>query len=187
MKLDSAKKLILGAVVGVILKRLIDPAVDLIWGFLSKQSNKLLVDWINSVVKQAALGPKKNYEIIEYILIIAVIMTYMWLKRDYYEVHSTVVPEEKITQKQKIRGWYFMLITAVSILMYAFVGYVSVQSDQSLNLKFKQRLTIIAPKISEQQYKEFMASWASMRTVEDIIALTKKLNDVAAANNIKLP
>jgi hypothetical protein len=56
-----------------------------------------------------------------------------------------------------------------------------------LNTSFNQRLTVLAPRISEQEYKEILASWAGMRNRADYQAVVQRVDSDAAAKGVVLP
>lgn len=56
-----------------------------------------------------------------------------------------------------------------------------------LKASFYQRLTVLAPRISDQQYKEYLASWAAMRNEEDYSHIVESMEADAKKNGITLP
>ncbi len=60
-------------------------------------------------------------------------------------------------------------------------------TNLQLNTSFRQRLTVLAPKLSEQEHKEFLASWAAMHSRKDFDAITDRMNTLAQARNVVLP
>jgi len=60
-------------------------------------------------------------------------------------------------------------------------------ADLQLNASFTQRLTVLAPKLSAQEHKEFLASWASMTSRRDYVTLNTLLEQTATSRGVKLP
>ena len=56
-----------------------------------------------------------------------------------------------------------------------------------LKASFYQRLTVLVPRISDQQYKEYLASWASMRNEDDYRNIVEHMENDAKKNGITLP
>ena len=60
-------------------------------------------------------------------------------------------------------------------------------ADLRLNTSFSQRLTVLAPKLSDQEHKEFLAMWASMASRRDYERLNAVLEQTASSRGVKLP
>ena len=56
-----------------------------------------------------------------------------------------------------------------------------------MNASFHQRLEVLGPKINDLEYKELLASWASMHSREDYRKIITRMQGVAAQNGITLP
>ncbi|BCB26773.1 hypothetical protein SKTS_16590 [Sulfurimicrobium lacus] len=56
-----------------------------------------------------------------------------------------------------------------------------------INASFNQRLAIMAPAISDKEYKEWRAQWAKMRGQRDYQALVSAMEKRAADLHIQLP
>jgi len=59
--------------------------------------------------------------------------------------------------------------------------------DIQLNASFEQRLAVLAPHVSDQEYKELVAYWAGMQSEEDYRAIVEKMESLAKARGVKLP
>jgi MFS family permease len=77
------------------------------------------------------------------------------------------------------------------ILVVISVPLLAVTVDSYIRLKttstFNQRLAVIAPQISDQQRKEFLARFASMESKADFEAVMHTMDEVAVKNKVKLP
>ena len=60
-------------------------------------------------------------------------------------------------------------------------------SDLQLNASFQQRLTVLAPKIDEVEYRELQAVWAGMRSRADFVAVNTRMERLAEQHGIDLP
>jgi hypothetical protein len=56
-----------------------------------------------------------------------------------------------------------------------------------MKASFEQRLAVLAPKISELDRKQFVASWASMQNQNDYGLIVQKMEANAMASGIILP
>lgn len=59
--------------------------------------------------------------------------------------------------------------------------------DLQTNASFQQRITVLAPVITDQEYKELQAMWASMDSRSDYEAINLKLELLASEHGIRLP
>ncbi|HEX9513632.1 MAG TPA: hypothetical protein VF939_24240 [Puia sp.] len=55
-----------------------------------------------------------------------------------------------------------------------------------LNLSFDQRLTAVAPFLTENEEKLIKSKWATMQEEKDFQAINTELENIAQKNNIKL-
>ena len=55
------------------------------------------------------------------------------------------------------------------------------------NGMFRRNLAVIAPVLTDQEYKELNAEWASMETIDDMRAINKQIERIAHSNGIRLP
>ena len=78
-----------------------------------------------------------------------------------------------------------------ALILVASFGLILLTVDCYIRLKisstFRQHMTVIAPTISEQEYKEFFSSFALIENKADYDALTNSLEEVAQKNGLKLP
>jgi hypothetical protein len=56
-----------------------------------------------------------------------------------------------------------------------------------MNASFHQRLAVLSPKITDQDYKELLAAWAAMRSESDYGRIVDQMDDDAKARGIVLP
>lgn len=90
--------------------------------------------------------------------------------------------------------------TVISKLSYVLISLVSLVSSfflliivslsmgvMEINASFNQRLAVMAPAINDQEYKEFRAQWARMRSQSDYRALVSTMEKRASDLQIQLP
>ena len=85
----------------------------------------------------------------------------------------------------------YVLAGCVGVMLGIAVVLVNVNirafTDQRLNMSFAQRITILAPVVSDQTAKELRADWASMTSKWDYDVLNAKMDRIAKENDITLP
>lgn len=87
-----------------------------------------------------------------------------------------------------VRG---LLISALMIALLTYGTILVVFSISSgiaqISASFNQRLTVLAPAISDVEYKTLKARWASMKSKADYDALVSLMDNRAAELGVKLP
>lgn len=81
-----------------------------------------------------------------------------------------------------VAGLVAFVMTALLFLAIS-VYYAEIQLKSS----FSQQTTILAPHITDQEYKELQAAWASMGSREDFVAISERLDRIAKEQDIVLP
>ena len=75
----------------------------------------------------------------------------------------------------------------VLVMFTATYGGAKEYLTMQLKASFHQRLVALAPRISEQEYKELLASWANMRTQEDYRRIVATMEAAAQRAGVSLP
>ncbi len=75
----------------------------------------------------------------------------------------------------------------VLVMLTATYGGSKEYLAMQLKASFHQRLGALAPRISEQEYKELLASWANMRTQEDYRRIVAAMEAEAQRAGVSLP
>jgi hypothetical protein len=97
--------------------------------------------------------------------------------------------EEAEAAYLKARHSFYTALAVGFAPLWILLTYLTIVAvaDLQLNSSFNRRLTIVLPKLSDQEHKEFLASWAAMTTRRDYQQLNTRLEDVAKARGVKLP
>jgi len=95
------------------------------------------------------------------------------------------VHKESMTRYKRV---YFLGLTSALILALMVTNFAATEfACLQLNSSFDQRLTVLAPKISDQEYEEFRALWAGMKSRKDYKIIENKMNNSANKYGIQLP
>lgn len=89
-----------------------------------------------------------------------------------------------------VRSKVFSGFTIVFYLFFSgFILYLITTAyvDLQINTSFKQRSTVLAPLITDQEEEELLAKWASMETRNDYLSITELMDSTAHQHNIILP
>jgi hypothetical protein len=79
-----------------------------------------------------------------------------------------------------ILGWFLVVSSGLFLLVD---GWLRLSAFTSYN----QRMAVVAPLITDQQYKELRAKWALMRSRRDYESIQEQLAAIAKAHQIVLP
>lgn len=182
------KSVLAGVIATVIAIILINPLLNLLWICILRVGEYVYRDFAASIYRGAALG-SRDWVIVSFFIVFTSVgvgfIVGIWT--GFIKVHR----RRKAKRPPKLwrpkflvfLGALFSLLTILSLLVLC----ISAFADLQLNTSFQQRLTVLAPKISDQEYKEFKASWASMRSRQDYEKINQKLEEMAKSRGVELP
>ena len=183
--LELKKEIYVSIIVAILTIIFIEPILKFIWGGMIWLSTTTYQGFLDSMYKGASLGHRNHIDVMIFILFLSVfigisagIITRLTIKNP--------ILFDKLNKSPKLKKTFiilFLLIWIFTILLLV----TSVFVDLQLNASFQQRLTVLAPKISEQEYKELLASWASMENRLDYELLVSRMETLAQQNDIALP
>jgi hypothetical protein len=96
------------------------------------------------------------------------------------------LPFERVTLRLGTSRVFTTAFFIVSILMVT-LGTAHHYLVMQMRLSFRQRLAVLAPKISDQEHKDFLAAWASMKNQEDYRKLVTDMKAEAKRTGVALP
>ena len=176
------RPLVAGIISGIIVLVFIQPILSFLWRFVLSN----IKGTVNSACHQAALGytDAYNFLFMENFIIFGVGL-------------ATIVAVKKLRSNGVGRSVRRILSPRASKVlwlawaMFAILGG-TVQVTKyfvvmQLKASFYQRLAVLAPKISEQEYKEYLASWAAMHSEEDYRRIVENMDAAAKKNGTMLP
>jgi hypothetical protein len=79
------------------------------------------------------------------------------------------------------------LIASAFVILLSILIVVSSFVNLQLDTSFRQRLTVLAPALSEMEIRQLEASWAGMRSQGDYNAIVARLEGIARARGVVLP
>jgi hypothetical protein len=181
------KAIVSGIVSGIVVIVFIQPILGFFWHFFLSNIKALS----DSACFDAALGYTDRYGFLTETLFDGaaisfatgfLVINYSMHKKSEASV-DTVVKRASRLMKSRLWATFYLIVVLVFSAITLGRDFINLQ----LNASFHQRLTILAPKISDQEYKEFLASWASMRNEEDYQRIVQDMESKAKSNGITLP
>jgi hypothetical protein len=187
MKEASIKKEIyISVIASVLVMIFIEPILKFFWNWIILTSTGMFKGLLDSFYRGAALGHRNQIDVQFFFFITAAVLGIMVsiliLKTTYQaQIKSSI---DKIPKKlSSVIKILYAIALIISIMFALITNFVDLQ----LNASFQQRLTVLSPKITDQEYKEFQSLWASMKDREDFLTIVNNMDSVAENKNIELP
>jgi len=209
------KEMALSIIVSILVTILFQPLFQLIWAILLSFSASVYSGWLNRIYSIAAFGTNNRtefimlylfYMVLIYVVFILGLLFYQnTLKPILSEAKKNDEPLEdlKIEQLQeriieddkelikiakRLKNKLILVVVIVVFVLFSIFGAVIEEfASLQLNTSFNQRLTILAPKLTDQEYKEFKALWASMDSREDYEGIKNEMDRIANQYQVELP
>ena len=149
-------------------------------------SAKFFVSFSDSIYKNAALG-EKNY--LDVFFLMTFTSCVLGCGLGFIRVYISKKDKKLLQSESKdfLRKPVILTIVLTVFFCSLFIINIKAFTNLQLNTSFQQRITIIAPHISEQEEKEIKARWASMQNRADYRIICDKIFIYAQKNGIKLP
>lgn len=181
------KAIVASVVASIIVIVFIQPILGTVWRLILF-SSRYLTDQIYS---GASLGERNYLDFIVFSYLIVAIMglvsarfLYVWLVKSRPDSEKSALLG---LARRSFDSRLYIAVAFLSMILSGFYLLAATFIDLQLNTSFKQRLTVLAPYISDQEHEEILASWASMRTRADYEAITRRMDETARARNVQLP
>ena len=180
-----SRAVLTGIVSGTCVLLFVKPLLGLLW--------KLVLSNIQSITdgacRDAALGYTDRYGFLGLLSVVAVAAGF---SAGFLSSSARLGPPSELNKLglrlyNLIRlRWMSSLLLIAVILVFAQMlarDFIVLQ----MNASFHQRLAVLSPKIADQDYKEFLAAWAAMRSETDYGQIVDHMDGDARAKGIVLP
>ena len=167
---------IIGSVVVIVF---IQPLMNFIWKTVLTVGGAVHEGFVDRLYRAAAISDPSRFTIVVGLAIILFILIFEMqplLFSPNYEAFST----DRQTNLTKRFLIFIALITVLFIFTLIFGIF-------DLRMSFTQRLTILAPGITDIEYKTLNAEWVKMKSKADYQAIVATMDKRAAELNITLP
>ncbi len=174
-----------GLIVWLLVTICIQPILSFTWKAIVVVGGLVHQGYVDRIYKDAAIiGTNPYGRLTLGILILALLLVLLfWLERVGESGPSSPLGPLVPIKVQRIisRG------LAVAAFLVIFVRFVILQGTMKIDESFTQRLTVLAPAISDTEYKTLKARWAGMQGKADYDALVATMDKRAAELGVKLP
>jgi hypothetical protein len=176
-RLKGLKENIIGGIItSLVLILFIQPAYA--WRIIALVGGLVHQGYIDRVYSKAGLGDREGYG---FIMVFALAMA-LPLARYFFILRD--LPDEGTLARFMHASGKFLLVVSYFIL---FGIFIVTRKTIDINAFFTRRLTVLAPAISETEYKTLKARWAGMQGKADYDALTAAMEKRAAELGVTLP
>jgi hypothetical protein len=177
------RPLVTGVISGIIVLVFIQPILGFLWRFLLSNIKSMR----DGACIQAALGYTDRFD---FLFMATLILVTVGVNTGFaivavHRAADVARSKQRILSLRVSRILWVVLSIAIILsgtveLTYSFV-------IMQLKASFYQRLAVLAPKISEQEYKEYLASWAAMHNEEDYRRIVESMDASAKKSGTTLP
>jgi hypothetical protein len=187
-----SKELKIGIIGGLITWLLVtiffEPVSRFLWRAFMTIAGSLHQGYVDGIYRNAAVGERNLVgELTFSILVVFVLASILF----YWSERASVGPASsslELAIKRVARVSDLVFTFALMLLCVTAMVASSVSSGvKEISASFTQRLTVLAPAISDAEYKTLKARWASMKGKADYDALVAAMDKRASEVGVTLP
>jgi hypothetical protein len=178
-----------GIVSSLLVILLIQPTLRIVWEAVLRLGNLFHQGYVDRIYRNAALDRDIAAHLVVMIIILAILLRVFYLMVVFHQQESTGGPNRRLPAMPKFNLFPKMFnfgLAGVAFLVVFVAASIS-NGTMEISASFTQRLTVLAPAISDIEYKNFRARWANMHGKADYDALVSAMDRRAAEVGITLP
>jgi hypothetical protein len=184
---------VLANAVFLVLLFFIQRIAGLIWNLVLTVGGHLHQGYVDRIYRGAALGDRNMVGHLTLLMLLGTtffVTTYFAMKSNKVgtEALSPLV-KDAIRYMDRITQGAFIVASITAVLLWAaiLVMFSISSGTDEIASSFNQRLTVLAPAISDIEYKTLKSRWASMQSKSDYDALVSVMDNRAVELGVKLP
>ena len=163
----------------------VQPLLRIIWAALLKVGLEFVQAYVDSIYRNAALGQRNDVDVIILFFIFAILLGL--ISGITLVAIRHVFPAKKKVLHNKKRKVFQLCLIVLFLYFIIISSAIKPFTDLQFNTSFQQRLTILSPKITELELKEFEAAWALMQSRKDFEAINNRMEETAKKYGVVLP
>jgi hypothetical protein len=172
---------IIGGVISSILVLIfIEPLLGFLWHTIISFGEAIHAKYIDRIYQHAAIeGYNQFISTFTLLLVFISLMTNIFLS----------FPVRGSYPNDKIRKLRYLIVSIPPMLFLPFIFiFASINLGVTITISsFNQRIAVLSPSISDQEYKEWKARWVMMKGIADYRSIVTDMDKRALALNIELP
>lgn len=175
---DIRRAVIASLVASILVLLVIQPAIRAFYTLLAATGSR----YVDSAYRNASLGHRNWVEVLFFMGIYSVALgaatALLILSRRW--------GRERVKASRRVLTILNYPLFALALFVWG--GFIaSSYVDLQLNASFEQRLTVLAPVLSEEEEEGLRAEWASMTSRVDYLEIMRKVEALAQARGVRLP
>lgn len=179
-----SRELKIGIVAGVISSALmlifIEPILGFVWHAIIAFGEAIHANYIDRIYLHAAIEVDSQFiSILTLLLVLITLMTNILLS---FPVRERVPDYKRMKLVRLIISIPTMLLIPTILIIASINLGVTITTSS-----FNQRIAVLSPSISDQEYKEWKARWVMMKGIADYRSIVTDMDKRALALNIELP
>lgn len=176
--------IISGVISSLIVLIFIQPILSLVWKAIMAIGGSVHHGYVDRIYRNAAvIGPDPHGILTLFVLLVVPLLVLLFWSQRVMEFEQYSVYFPRSMKFHKIISW--------GLAMMAFLIFIArfsiLQGTLKIDESFRQRLTILAPAISDAEYKTLKARWAGMQGKADYDALVTAMDRRATELGVTLP
>jgi len=185
MRMSKALKLgiIGGLITWLITTIFLQPLLNLVWGVVVGIAGAVNQGYVDAIYSNAA---RSNRDFIGHLTFLLILIAFMIAFAVFLKTRTWAKKVRSGDSSDKLED-AFAILLALMVLGITLILFALSNGGSEITASFDQRLTIMAPLISDIEYKTFKARWAGMKTEADYKALILATEERAKELGIVLP
>jgi hypothetical protein len=171
-----------GLIVWALVTIFIQPILSFTWKVTVIVGGVIHKGYLDGIYRSAARGDFNNnfaYVILSLLLLGTLLIVMFFSIREMKNLDQSHI-------LVRISDWIWKVMVVVSFLLILIVFAIS-DGTSKITASFTQRLTVLAPAVSDTEYKTLKARWASMKGKADYDALVAAMDKRATELGVTLP
>jgi hypothetical protein len=174
--------IISGIVSSLIVIIFIQPILGFTWNVIIGISSQVHHGYVDRIYRNAAVGDRN---VIGHLTALYLFMS-LPLAGTVFLLRAKVSVPPKLTAVNRSLDAILISTCVVTVILMLAAFALSV-GIMEISSSFNQRLTVLAPAISDAEYKTFRARWANMRSEADYNAIVANMEARAKELGVTLP
>lgn len=160
----------------------IQPILSLVWSAVLSVGEAVQAGYVDRIYRNAALGERNlvGHLSLLTLTMLLVFIPVAFLSAEMARRHESI---RRVTPAFHT----FMFLTSLVATIVLLIAFSLSSGVTEINASFIQRLTVLSPAISDQEYKEWRARWAKMRGKNDYRGLVAAMDQRALELKVELP
>lgn len=171
-----------GVLASVIVIIFIQPILSFVWRGMISVGGILHHGFVDRIYKNAALGDRNLSAGIVIILVLTGLI--LTLKPQFINSKNN---NPVITRRLHKFTNVMCIVVAYVAIVFSFFGFALSMGISEIRASFNQRLEVLAPAITDGEYKTYRARWALMKDLDDYNSIVAAMDKRAKELNVDLP